>query len=106
MMLPTNYTRYGKISPNLSLTYNNNGKNGKKFARALSKIARVAEKGNKNWKSVKNRAKKPWKSVRNALNLPWKSVKNRAKTPWKSVNMIYRTLDNQIESHFLRPGAC
>lgn len=35
-------------------------------------------------------AKKPWKSVRNALNLPWKSV-----------NMIDRTLDNQIEIHFL-----
>lgn len=46
-------------------------------------------------------AKKPWKSVRNALNLPWKSVNNMAKMPWKSVNMIDRTLDNQIETHFL-----
>lgn len=46
-------------------------------------------------------AKKPWKSVRNALNLPWKSVKSMAKMPWKSVNMIDRTLDNQIETHFL-----
>lgn len=45
-------------------------------------------------------AKKPWKSVRNALNLPWKSVKSMAKMPWKSVNMIDRTLDNQIETHF------
>ena len=95
-MLPTNYTRYGKILSNLSLTYIINGKNGKKFARALLKMESV----DKNWKSVKNMAEKPWKSVRNALNLPWKSVKSMAKMPWKSVNMIDITLDNQIETHF------
>ena len=88
-MLPTNYTRYGKISPNLSLTYIINGKNAKKFARAQSKKSSGDEKWNKNWKSVGNMAKKPWKSV-----------KSTAKTPWKSVNMIDRTLDNQIETHF------
>lgn len=47
-MLPTNYTRYGKISPNLSLAYNNNRKNGKKFASALPKITGVYKKWNKN----------------------------------------------------------
>lgn len=47
-MLPTNYTRVGKILPNLSLTYIINRKNGKKFARALPKITGVYEKWNKN----------------------------------------------------------